>query len=98
MERKVIIMIGVALAVIVVSAIAGSMWFASTGTENVSVDDTVAPSDSVTETQAPTSGGVFTNLQVLQSDGYKALNIQPIQSGQLPIQPPTNIGKANPFL
>lgn len=37
------------------------------------------------------------NLQVLDRQAYRVLNPQPVQEGALPVQPPANIGKPNPF-
>lgn len=47
--------------------------------------------------QAPVGTGDF-NLRTLDRTGYKNLNAGLLQNGLLPVKPPTNVGKANPFL
>jgi hypothetical protein len=51
-----------------------------------------APANSTSQT------GAGFDLTVLQRSDYKALDQAPIQNNQLPAQPPSSVGKANPFL
>lgn len=45
----------------------------------------------------PTTPAQF-NVSVFEQAAYRALNLQFISDGSLPVQPPANAGKANPFL
>lgn len=47
--------------------------------------------------QTVVSGDVF-NTAVLNRSGYTQLNTGLVQNNRLPVQPPSPVGKANPFL
>ncbi len=61
----------------------------------VTTSDTTTESD-VTIDTASTSTGF--DLGVLNRRLYQLLNRQLVQEGAIPVQPPTVVGKANPFL
>lgn len=48
--------------------------------------------------QLPPAAAAEFNLQVLDRAVYRGLDQGLIQSRQLPVRPPTGVGKANPFL
>ncbi len=48
-------------------------------------------------TTAPLSSAEL-DLKLLQQAEYLRLDQQPIRDGSLPVQPPTDVGKTNPFL
>ena len=60
----------------------------------------LTPADNLADTQETppsTATGTF-NTSVLQRSDYTALNVGLIESKQLPVQPLSVSGKANPFL
>lgn len=77
----------VALLVVVVGAAVAVLYLVPGG-----------PGSSGGDEQLPAAAPKEFNLQVLDRTVYKSLNQTLIQSGQLPVRPPTTAGKANPFL
>lgn len=59
-------------------------------------DDDAAPAEIVT-TNTNTSPTNF-NTSVLERSDYRALDQRLVEENALPVQPPAEIGKANPFL
>ena len=86
-RKTVIVLLGVLLAVLVVAGLV--VWLLPT--QQVSLPAAQTP----TATPA-----VSTNLDttVLQRSDYTGLDTHLLQQGALPVQPPVNTGKANPFL
>ncbi len=60
----------------------------------------LAPADNLADTQeaSPTGATDTFNTSVIQRSDYNALNVSLIESKQLPVQPLSVTGKANPFL
>ncbi|MDP3997547.1 MAG: hypothetical protein Q8P73_03545 [bacterium] len=59
------------------------------------------PAASVTPDNQPsaaTTSSLETNSRVFQAPDYTSLNKQLINDGSLPVQPPAQAGKTNPFL
>lgn len=92
--RLIVILSAILLAVIVGSGILIFLLPSSSPTPTITptTDETAT-----TATTAPTGQGNF-NTGVFQRSDYVVLDRQMIQDGRLPVQPPANAGKANPFL
>lgn len=88
-QRSMIILLGCVLVIVVGASLA--VLYILPKNDAGAPTATLAPSDGTT---APTTGF---NLTVLSRSAYKALDLGPIQSGLLPVQPPTGTGKPNPF-
>ena len=85
-NNKLIISLAVLLAIVV--AIGAIVIFVLPGS------DTAQPLDPVS-----VGGGVDDfDLDVLRRQDHQTLNRSLVEDGSLPVQPPTGIGKANPFL
>lgn len=87
-NKLIIILAAVFLAVIVVAA---ALFFLVPGTPK----NTTVPVGS----NAPLSNGDGgLDFTVLQRQQYQLLNRQLLQEGALPVAPPPQVGKPNPFL
>lgn len=83
-NRVVVILIALLVAVMAVGAV---VWWVLPGGSGGPAEQSV---------RDPESLGF--NVRVLQTGGFLALDKQLITEGALPVQPPPNTGKANPFL
>lgn len=83
-QRLISTLVGVLVLVIAISA--GVFYLLPNAAERLT-----APS---TDNKVPSQF----NLQVLDRATYKFLDQHLIQIGDLPVRPPTAVGKANPFL
>lgn len=52
----------------------------------------------VSDTQPSYSSSAALNVMLFDRRAYQHLNLQVINNGSLPVQPPAAAGKANPFL
>jgi hypothetical protein len=85
-NRLVLVLVGILLAV--VSASAALYLLLPSDTElnqkSATPEETITPANF--------------DISVFEKQGYQQLNRQLMQAGVLPVQPPSNVGKANPFL
>lgn len=91
-RRPILILITILVAVIVASLVVVFLLPDSPSDTFVG-DSSQAPPTGT----APLISDTF-NLSVLQRSSYNALNTSLLESRLLPVQPPADAGKANPFL
>lgn len=88
-NKLIVILAGALLAVVVV---ASALFIMMPSSDN-KPSDTSTPG--IRETSTPVAGF---KVDVLQRSAYQLLNRQLVAEGALPVQPPLEVGKANPFL
>ena len=88
-NRLVIMLAAILLAVVAVSV--GVLYF-------VPGDKSSAPQSPTDNAVDTVSGATGLNLDILQKTSYQSLDSKAVENGSLPVQPPTGVGKANPFL
>lgn len=97
-KKLIVTLVAILLAVIVVSA---GVLFMLPSTDEPGApllsDETQTSTTPSTTTQQDVSGSGF-NVSIFQSTAFRALNLQLITGGRLPVQAPAGTGKANPFL
>jgi hypothetical protein len=90
-QRKIIGLLTITLIIIVVVSV--GLFLLLPGDSS---PVTEAPQDTAPHEQATDRPTGF-DVRVLQRSSYQALNTTLLQNGLLPVRPPANTGKANPF-
>lgn len=92
MNQRTLIVSLIAVLLLVIAASAAVLLFLPS-------DETppLTSEPTTSQTATPSTSKPF-NTSVLDRSAYTSLNSSLIQSGQLPVKPPTDTGKANPFL
>lgn len=88
-RKTMVVLLGVLLGVLVVAGLI--VWLLPSQPAAPTI-----PAQSPTAATGTTGQGLDTSA--LQRSDYTGLDTHLLQQGALPVQPPTNIGKANPFL
>lgn len=99
--RVIVVLLAVLLAVVAVSALVLFVLPSSQNSVPTTTPDTVPSSTSdspLSSSSAGAGNGTAFNVSVLQKAGYIFLDKRLLNEGLLPVQPPSVVGKANPFL
>ncbi len=96
-KNKIIILLGITL-VIVIGVSVGVVIFLPSGGSSQSSESVVSSTPGKSTGITANETEVKFDLSVFQTAAYQLLNIQPVQDGSLPVQPPATTGKTNPFL
>lgn len=97
----IIVLVAVLLAVVAGSGVV--VWFFTSNQSGqvpsplAEFVETAPTADSLAERTPPPGDATF-NTAILRSSRYSTLDVGLVTSGALPVQPPSSVGKANPFL
>lgn len=92
-NKLIIILSAVLLAVIVASA--ALLFLLPDSTES---PEQTSGTGEETGMQRAAAEKATLDLKVFERRDYRQLNFQPVRDGSVPVQPPVQVGKANPFL
>lgn len=90
-NKLIIILSAVLLAVITASMVLLFLLPSNDGQQ-------AAPKEDLSPSATPAQEKATLDLKVYDRKEYKQLNSQPVKDGSVPVEPPAQVGKANPFL